>query len=496
MKQIIRSITALALAAALAPALCLSTPAYAAEAPFSDVPAGAWYEEAVTYCQENGLMGGTSATRFSPGQTVTRGTLAVVLYRMAGSPESGSQTAFTDVPAGAWYAAAVRWAAQSGIMGGTGDGRFAPGAPVTREQLAAVLWRWSGSPSLEAEDFADEGRIASYARAAVDWARASGVMSGRADGRFAPRETLTRAQLAQVLYNRSKLAGTVSQVSAIDVMCRPCGLAAMEDGSLLVTDRYNKVIWRISGSRSLLFAGSDTVEDIYGQPVGGYYDGALLKSIFKDPWAIVPFLDGWAVSDTENQVVRFLRTGDGGGAERTEVTDLGIQFDHPTGLAVDGEGNLYVSETLRGRVRRITTAGKVTTLADRLSEPMGLCWANGALYVAECGGNRILRVDAGGQISVVAGSGENGSADGPAAQASFSGPKGVAVAADGTVYAADTDNGTVRRIRDGQVTTILSRDPWDVTALFPVSPTGLLLQGSTLYISDTFARKVLALPLD
>lgn len=230
--------------------------------------------------------------------------------------------------------------------------------------------------------------------------------------------------------------------------------------------------------------------------MGGYYDAALLESTFKNPWAIAPFLDGWAVSDPENQVVRFLRTGGSGGEGRTEVTDLGIKFDHPTGLAVDGEGNLYVSETFQGQVRKITPAGKVTTLADRLSEPMGLCWANGALYVAECGGNRILHVSASGQTSVVAGSGENGSADGPAAQASFSGPKGVAVAADGTVYAADTDNGTVRRVKDGQVTTILSRDPRDVTALFPVSPTGLLLQGNTLYISDTFARKVLALPLN
>ena len=485
------------IAAAPALALCLSIPAYAADPPFSDVPAGAWYEEAAAYCRENGLLQGTGNGQFSPEMEVTRAMLAAVLHRLAGSPAVSGANGFSDVSADAWYAGAVHWASLSGVMPGYGGGSFGPEDPVTREQLAAVFWRRAGSPAAEPANWTDGGEISPSAAAAADWAGAVKLMAGPGGGRFDPAGVLTRAQLAQVLANYAEVPRTVSQVSAIDVMCEPCGLAAMEDGSLLVTDRYNKVIWRVSnGQQSLLFAGSDTVEDVYGQPVGGYYDAALLESIFKSPWAIVPFLDGWAVSDPENQVVRFLRTGDSGREERTEVTDLGIQFDHPTGLAVDGEGNLYVSETFQGQVRRITAAGEVTTLVDRLSEPMGLCWANGALYVAECGGNRILRVSASGQISVVAGSGENGSADGPAAQASFSGPKGVAVAADGTVYAADTDNGMVRCIRDGQVTTILSRDPWDVTALFPAAPTGLLLQGSTLYISDTFARKVLALPLN
>lgn len=488
MKQIIRSVTALALAAALA------VPAFAAGEGYTDIPAGAWYEEAAAYCRENGLLQGAGDGRFLPEAKVTRAMLAAVLHRLAGSPSALGTGGFSDVSANAWYAGAVNWAGLNGVMSGYGGGSFGPEDLVTREQLTAALWRWTGSPAAQAEPFADRDAISGYARPAVDWARATDLISGVGGNRFDPGAALTRGELAAVVMRFSG-RNRAFAMSAIDVMCQPCGLAAMEDGSLLVTDRYNKVIWRVSGGRrSLLFAGSDTVEDVYGQPVGGYHDASLLESIFRDPWAIVPFLDGWAVSDPENRVVRFLRTG--GGENRAEVTDLGIKFDHPTGLAVDGEGNLYFSETFQGQVRKITAAGRVTTLVSGLSEPMGLCWANGALYVAECGGNRILRVSAGGQLSVVAGSGENGSADGPAAQASFSGPKGVAVAADGTVYAADTDNGLVRRIKDGQVTTILSRDPWDTTALFPASPTGLLLQGSTLYISDTFARKVLTLPVN
>ena len=115
--------------------------------------------------------------------------------------------------------------------------------------------------------------------------------------------------------------------------------------------------------------------------------------------------------------------------------------------------------------------------------------------MAESGGNRILRIDKSRRVNVVAGNGDTGRADGPVSQASFSSPKGVAVDSDGTVYVADTDNSTVRRIRDGEVTTILSRNPRDTAALFPAAPTGLLIQGNTLYVSDTFARKLLALPL-
>lgn len=490
MKQMIRTITALALAIAL---LCPAAHA-AGGTSYTDVPAGAWYEEAVLYCRENSLLKGTGGRRFSPNQAVTRSMLATVLYRLSGSPAMTEESGFSDVKAGAWYAKAVHWASRNGIMTG-GDGLFGPAQPVTREQMAVAFWRLAGSPAAEAKEFADQDTIAESALPAVAWARATKLINGVGGNRFAPNAHLTRAQLAQMVMRFSARYKTFA-VSAIDVMCQPCGLAAMEDGSLLVTDGYNKVIWRVSdGRRSLLYAGRDTVEDVYGQPVGGYHDDTLLESIFKDPWAIVPFLDGWAVSDPENQVVRFLRTGGEEGEERTEVTDLGFQFDHPTGLAVDEEGNLYISETFRGLIYKITPTGRRTAFASSLSEPMGLCWADGVLYVAECGGNRILKVDKNKRVTTVAGSGENGYADGPAAEAAFSGPKGVAADRSGAVYAADTDNGAVRRIKDGQVTTILSRDPQDVTALFPVSPTGLLIQGDTLYISDTFARKVLTMVL-
>lgn len=362
MKDLFRRAAAFLLCAAL---LCPTS--LAAGTGYTDVPANAWYAEAVIYCRDRGFMSGTSATEFSPNRLVTRGQLAAVLYRMRGSPETEGESPFTDVKTGDWCGPAVIWASRHGYITGYADGRFDPQDTVTRQQLAAVLWRCSGSPRANSAGLADEKSVASYAVTAVKWACSTGVMNGYADGRFVPGSKTTRAQLAAVLMNY--MTPTLQQVSAMDVMCQPAGAAAMEDGSLLVADTYNKVVWRVKEGVSTVYAGSDTVEDLHGQPLGGYNDGKLADSYFKKPWAIVPFLDGWAVSDTENNVVRLLRpqnteTVNGHTSEKLTTTKLGVAFSNPTGLAADEDGNLYVSDTFADAVRKITRSGEVTTVAE------------------------------------------------------------------------------------------------------------------------------------
>lgn len=298
----------------------------------------------------------------------------------------------------------------------------------------------------------------------------------------------------------SGLEGTMTEVSAMDVMCEPSGIAAMEDGSLLITDTYGKVVWRVQDGVSTVYAGSDTVEDPYGEPVGGYNDADPEGSYFKHPWAIAPFLDGYAVTDTDNNAVRLIQedsiqTINGSTEEDLTMTDMGVAYDHPTGLASDEDGNLYIADTLQNAVRRITPEGLVTTFADNLSDPMGLCWKDGALYVAETGANRIVKIEE-GTVSAVAGCGADGMENGAADQASFSMPQGVAVGEDGTVYVSDTGNSAVRKIRDGQVTTLVERDVEDLGSFAPVSPVGLLVQGDQLYICDNFSRKVFSVSLE
>ena len=186
----------------LALMLALSIPAFAAveDTGFADVDANAWYADAAVYCRDNGLMSGTSGTTFSPDTAMTRSMLATVLYRLAGSPAVTGSDTFTDTADGAWYSDAVLWASQEGIISGYGNGLFGANDPVTREQIATILWRYSGSPATGAgAAFADAGDIASWAVSAVDWARANGYVNGVDGNRFDPDGTATRAQVATIL---------------------------------------------------------------------------------------------------------------------------------------------------------------------------------------------------------------------------------------------------------------------------------------------------------
>lgn len=168
---------------------------------FSDVAAEAWYAGAVDYVQSNGLMSGTSATTFAPDSTMTRAMVATVLYHIAGSPAVTGTDNFTDTADGAWYSDAVLWSSQQGLMGGYGGGLFGTSDPVTREQLATILWHYAGSPAAgSSADFADEDFISPYAASAVDWARASGVIGGLPGNLFSPRSSATRAQVAVILH--------------------------------------------------------------------------------------------------------------------------------------------------------------------------------------------------------------------------------------------------------------------------------------------------------
>ena len=172
---------------------------------FTDVGPDDWYAEAVNYAVSNGLFLGISETEFGPSVSMSRAMLVTVLHRMAGVPNAGTAN-FADVPADAWYTQAVAWAAANGIVQGVSDSRFAPNVPVTREQMATILYRYAnhtgvavdgGSGSLDS--FRDASAVSGYAVQAMGWAVDRGLISGVGDQRLSPGGSATRTQVAAIL---------------------------------------------------------------------------------------------------------------------------------------------------------------------------------------------------------------------------------------------------------------------------------------------------------
>lgn len=176
--------------------------------PFTDVKSGNWFYDAVKYAYEQGLMTGTSATTFAPNGTMNRAMIVTVLYRLEKSPAVTGASKFTDVPAGQWYSDAVTWAAANKIVNGYDETTFGPMNAVTREQMAAILFRYEQVKGLEnvtleenLNRFPDQNKISAYAIHALQWAVGQKIINGNADGTLAPTGTATRAQVAQIFTN-------------------------------------------------------------------------------------------------------------------------------------------------------------------------------------------------------------------------------------------------------------------------------------------------------
>ena len=173
--------------------------------PFDDVQESDWFYEAVKYVYENELFSGTGESTFEPKSTMNRAMLATVLWRMAGSPQTDAASPFADVPADAWYADAVSWAAAAGVVNGVSETEFHPADPLTREQIAAMLCRYYTSvqggtaESGDLSAFPDESAVSDWARESMGWTVKVGIISGREDGTIQPGEPATRAEVAQML---------------------------------------------------------------------------------------------------------------------------------------------------------------------------------------------------------------------------------------------------------------------------------------------------------
>lgn len=179
---------------------------------FYDLCRTDWFYGGVRWAVDQGIFKGTSSTEFTPGGIVDRASLATLLYRLAGSPESPYQGMFSDIPAGQWYTASVEWAAANGITEDSGTGNFSPADTVDREELVQMFYRFAGYLKMDTtasgslDSFQDGAQVSPDARDAVCWAVGAGLMQG-GDGSLQLRGTTTRAQVALIVQRFQSLRG-------------------------------------------------------------------------------------------------------------------------------------------------------------------------------------------------------------------------------------------------------------------------------------------------
>ena len=175
--------------------------------PYQDVQQSDWYYSAVSFAYYNGLMNGVADMLFDPNGTMTRAMLVTVLWRLDGGSADGTSP-YTDVPEGTWYTDGVIWATENGIVNGVGNGKFDPNGTVTREQIATILYRYAAYRGVDVSDrasldlFTDAGAVSDYARAPMQWAVQTKLISGRLDHKqlyLAPQSGGTRAEVATIL---------------------------------------------------------------------------------------------------------------------------------------------------------------------------------------------------------------------------------------------------------------------------------------------------------
>lgn len=198
----------------------------AAELPFTDVPTGSWYYDSVSYAYENELMVGMTDTTFAPNGTVTRAMAVAVLYRLDGEPETDAKLPFADVPENAYYADAVKWGVENGIVAGMSETTFAPNSSVTREQLAAFVYRYAKyadkdlTTTADLAAFPDVDDVKYYALDALEWAVGTGIIYGIESGKesyLAPEDNTTRAQLAAILMRVAENTRRADEYSVLQI---------------------------------------------------------------------------------------------------------------------------------------------------------------------------------------------------------------------------------------------------------------------------------------
>jgi hypothetical protein len=272
----------------------------------------------------------------------------------------------------------------------------------------------------------------------------------------------------------------------------------------LVTDAYNNVIWRVNDQTGVVtvFAGASAERNYDGSAVSALKDGASAEARFGDLSAIIKYKSGYAVADRTNGAIRYIEAG--------QVTTFATGLGSPASIDADAKGNIYVADPSGDRIMKVDAEGNVSHFAGAMGGgykdgevrtaqfygPSGVDWSGDALYIADSGNHCIRKIQH-GVVTTVAGTvtgyapSDGGYIDGRATHGDwFSNPTSVKVAPNGDLFVADTLNSAIRRVSRGKTTTVYQAAGEDV---YPNSPGFVTLKGSTLVVADAYVGKVLTL---
>lgn len=287
----------------------------------------------------------------------------------------------------------------------------------------------------------------------------------------------------------------------------PAGVAAIEDGAYLVTDRALHVLWRVEKDSAVIIAGDPGAPTASGGFSGGYADGAARDALFCAPADILAYRGGYVISDAQNHVLRFFDpqaqtviTLAGTGESGFTDGDLErAQFNTPGGLCLDEDGNLYIADAGNNAIRKMDATGYVSTFLGangagftdgsfdiaKLDCPTDVAFSDGVFYIADLN-NRAIRIVETGSLKTLAGTGEARVLDGALSVAAFAAPTSIAVR-EGQVYVADYGGAALRKIEQETVTTLVRGTAQDTLLC---APTALYPEGDALVCADALAGRL------
>lgn len=303
-------------------------------------------------------------------------------------------------------------------------------------------------------------------------------------------------------------AGACFAVTFVSAPTAPGSVYVDANGNTYASDTNDNNIVMLPKGQStwVLFSGKTLSDDIYGEAAGGILNGAAEYALYSKPSGIAPFLDGFAITDSKNNVIRYIAGGavqtisGSGEAALSDGSGAGTAFNSPTGIVSDGQGNIYIADTGNNAVRMMNSEGVVSTIIQKLNGPTGLAFGDGTLFIADTGNHRIIKyVPDEKKVYLVAGDssyyydmGEKeepviagGYKNGNPVLARFDSPKGLAYDAERDIlFIGDCGNNAIRMLAGGRISTLFEANP-TLQDAYPAEPVSMYYAKGTLYVADS-----------